>query len=109
MMIADPVKANVFIDQEDAARLVSAYELLALPIVDEGGRLEGIITVDDVIDIINEESTEDMYKMVGLTEEDRVFTPVSRSVRMRLPWTMLNLLTATLAASVVGIFEGTLA
>ena len=108
MMIADPVKANVFMDQEEAARLVSKYELLALPIVDEGGRLEGIITVDDVIDIINQESTEDMYKMVGLTEEDRVFTPVSRSVKMRLPWTMLNLLTATLAASVVSIFENTL-
>ncbi|MGH7816805.1 MAG: magnesium transporter [Candidatus Binatia bacterium] len=108
MMIADPVKANVFMDQEEAARLVARYELLALPIVDEAGRLEGIITVDDVIDIINQESTEDMYKMVGLAEEDRVFTPVSRSVKMRLPWTFLNLLTATLAASVVGFFEGTL-
>jgi len=108
MMIADPVKANVFTDQEEAARLVSRYELLALPIVDEAGRLEGIITVDDVIDIINEESTEDMYKMAGLAEEDRVFTPISRSVKMRLPWTILNLLTASLAASVVGLFEGTL-
>jgi magnesium transporter len=93
MMIADPVKGDVFMDQEEAARLVSKYELLALPIVDEGGRLEGIITVDDVIDIIKEESTEDMYKMAGLAEEDRVFTPISRSVKMRLPWTMLNLLT----------------
>ena len=108
MMIADPIKADVFMDQEDAARLVAKYELLALPIVDEGGRLEGIITVDDVIDIIKEESTEDMYKMVGLAEEDRVFTPVARSVKLRLPWTILNLLTATLAASIVGLFEGTL-
>ena len=108
MMIADPVRANVFMDQEEAARLVSRYELLALPIVDEAGHLEGIITVDDVIDIINQESTEDMYRMVGLAEEDRVFTPVSRSVKMRLPWTFLNLLTATLAASVIGLFEGTL-
>lgn len=108
MMIADPIKGNVFMDQEEAARVVAKYELLALPIVDEAGHLEGIITVDDVIDIINEESTEDMYKMVGLAEEDRVFTPVSRSVRMRLPWTVLNLITATLAASVVGFFEGTL-
>jgi magnesium transporter len=108
MMIADPIKADVFMDQEEAARIVAKYELLALPIVDEGGRLEGIITVDDVIDIIKEESTEDMYKMVGLAEEDRVFTPVSRSVKMRLPWTILNLLTATLAASIVGLFEGTL-
>jgi magnesium transporter len=108
MMIADPIKANVLMDQEEAARMVSKYELLALPIVDESGHLEGIITVDDVIDIIDKEATEDMYKMVGLAEEDRVFTPVSRSVRMRLPWTFLNLLTATLAASVVGLFEGTL-
>jgi magnesium transporter len=102
MMIADPVKADVFMDQEEAARLVARYELLALPIVDEGGRLEGIITVDDVIDIINQESTEDMYKMVGLAEEDRVFTPVARSVKMRLPWTIVNLLT------IVGLFEHTL-
>lgn len=108
MMIADPIRAHVMMDQEEAARLVSKYELLALPIVDESGRLEGIITVDDVIDIIHEEATEDMYKMAGLAEEDRVFTPVSRSVRMRLPWTMVNLLTATLAASVVGLFENTL-
>jgi magnesium transporter len=108
MMIADPIRADVFMDQEEAARLVAKYELLALPIVDEGGHLEGIITVDDVIDIINEESTEDMYKMAGLAEEDRVFTPVARSVRMRLPWTLVNLLTATLAASVVGLFESTL-
>jgi magnesium transporter len=108
MMIADPVKADVFMDQEEAARLVAKYELLALPIVDEAGRLEGIITVDDVIDIINEESTEDMYRMAGLAEEDRVFTPISRSIKMRLPWTLLNLMTATLAASVVGFFERTL-
>ena len=108
MMIADPIKAHVMMDQEEAARLVSKYQLLALPIVDDAGRLEGIITVDDVIDIIDKEATEDMYKMAGLAEEDRVFTPVYRSIRMRLPWTFLNLLTATLAASVVGLFEGTL-
>lgn len=108
MMIADPVRADVSMDQEEAARLVSKYELLALPIVDPGGRLVGIITVDDVIDIIDKETTEDMYKMAGLEEEDRVFTPPSRSFRMRLPWTLLNLLTASLAASVIGLFEGTL-
>jgi magnesium transporter len=108
MMISEPIRADVFMDQEEAARLVGKYELLALPIVDEGGHLEGIITVDDVIDIIQEESTEDMYKMAGLAEEDRVFTPIARSVRMRLPWTMLNLLTTGLAASVVTIFQGTI-
>ncbi len=109
MMIADPVKADVMMDQEEAARLVAKYELLALPIVGESGRLEGIITVDDVIDIIHKEATEDMYKMAGLAEEDRVFTPVNRSIRMRLPWMVLNLATAILAAMVVGLFEGTIA
>lgn len=108
MMIAEPVKGDVFMDQEEAARIVGKYELLALPIVDEGGHLEGIITVDDVIDIINEESTEDMYRMAGLEEEDRVFTPVARSVKMRLPWTLLNLITTGLAASVVTIFQHTI-
>jgi len=108
MMIADPIKADVLMDQEEAARLVAKYELLALPIVNQDGRLEGIITVDDVIDIINEETTEDMYKMAGLAEEDRVFTPVGRSVRMRMPWTLLNLLTSAVAASVVTLFEATI-
>lgn len=108
MMIMDPIRAEVSMDQEAAARLVSKYELLALPIVDHEGRLVGIITVDDVIDIIDKETTEDMYKMAGLVEEDRVFTPASRSIKLRLPWMVFNLLTAMLAASVVGMFEGTI-
>ena len=108
MMIAEPIRAEVTMDQEEAARLVSKYELLALPIVDPGGRLAGIITVDDVIDIIDKETTEDMYRMAGLEEEDRVFSPSMLSIRKRLPWTTLNLFTAMLAASVVGIFESTI-
>jgi len=68
----------------------------------------GIITMDDVIDIIDKETTEDMYKMAGLEEEDRVFSPPRLSIQKRLPWTTLNLLTAMLAASVVGLFEGTI-
>ena len=109
LMITDPVRAEATTDQEEAARLVSKYELLALPIVDAEGRLVGIITIDDIIDIIHEEATEDMYRMAGLEEEDRVFTPASRSIRMRLPWMFFNLLTAILAASVVNLFEGTIA
>ncbi len=108
MMIAEPIRAEVTMDQEEAARLVSKYELLALPIVDHEGRLAGIITVDDVIDIIDKETTEDMYRMAGLEEEDRVFSPAMLSIRKRLPWTTLNLLTAMLAASVVGFFESTI-
>lgn len=108
MMISDPIRADVSMDQEEAARLVSKYELLALPIVDQDGHLLGTITVEDVIDIIDEETTEDMYRMAGLEEQDRVFTPASRSIKLRLPWMIFNLLTAILAASVVGLFEGTI-
>lgn len=108
MMIPDPIAADANTDQEEAARLVSRYELLALPIVDREGTLLGIITVDDVIDIIDKETTEDMYKMAGLEEEDRVFSPPRLSIRKRLPWTTVNLLTAMTAASVVGLFEATI-
>jgi magnesium transporter len=108
LMIPEPVRADAHMDPEEASRLVSKYELLALPIVNNEGQLVGIITMDDVIDIINKETTEDMYKLAGLEEEDRVFTPAGRSIKMRLPWTVLNLVTASLAASVIGLFEGTL-
>ena len=108
MMIPDPVCGEVSMDQEEAAKLVSKYDLLALPIVDHEGRLVGIITVDDVIDIINKESTEDMYRMAGLEEEDRIFSHAKLSIQKRLPWMSFNLLTAMLAAFVVGLFEGTI-
>ncbi len=108
MMIADPVHAQVSMNQEEAARIVSKYELLALPIVDQEGRLAGMITVDDVIDIIDEETTKDMYKMAGLEEEDRIFSRPGLSIQKRLPWMGFNLLTAMLAAFVVGLFEGTI-
>ena len=65
----------------------------------------GVITVDDVIDVIREEATEDMYLLAGLSEEDRVFSPALLSVRRRLPWMLANLGTCFLAAWVVGLFE----
>lgn len=95
-------------DQEEAARTLQKYNLLALPVVDEHGRLEGIMTADDLIDVLQEEATEDMYRMAGVGEDERVFSPVGISVRRRLPWMMVNLVTAFLAASVVGIFDSAL-
>jgi len=95
-------------DQEEAARMLQRYNLLAIPVVDEDGRLEGIMTADDLIDVLQEEATEDMYRMVGLDEDERVFSPVAVSVRRRLPWMMANLATAFLAAAVVGIFDSAL-
>jgi len=92
----------------EVAKLVSHYDLIAIPVVDEEKKLLGIITVDDVLDIIQEQATAQAYASAGLQEDDRVYSPPSRSARFRLPWMLANLGTAFLASSVVGLFENTL-
>ncbi len=108
LMIPDPVCVRAEADQEEVASVVRRYDLLAVPVVDVDGRMLGVITVDDVIDVITEEATEDMYHLAGLSEEDRVFSPAHHSVRKRLPWMLVNLGTCFLAAWVVGLFERTI-
>jgi magnesium transporter len=108
-MTADLISARVDMDQEEVARQVAAYNLLAIPVVNEENKLVGIITVDDVIDVIKDEATEDIYRLAGVAGDDRAFTPAGESFRKRLPWLGINLITAFLAASVVAIFEGTIA
>jgi magnesium transporter len=108
MMIPDPVSVSADDDQEEVARLVARFDLLAVPVTDVDGRMLGLITVDDVIDVITEEATEDMYHLAGLTEADRVFVPAHESFRKRLPWMFLNLATCFAAAWVVGLFERTI-
>lgn len=108
IMTGDPISARVDMDQEEVARLVASYNLLAIPVVDESNKLEGIITVDDVIDVIKDEATEDLYRLAGVSSDERVFTPPGESVRKRLPWLAVNLATAFLAASVVALFQGTI-
>lgn len=95
-------------DQEEAARTLQKYNLLAVPVVSEDGQLEGVMTADDLIDVLQEEATEDMYRMVGLGEHERIFSPVRTSVQRRLPWMMVNLLTAFMAAATVGFFDSTI-
>jgi magnesium transporter len=108
IMTADIISARVDMDQEEVARLVAAYNLLAIPVVDAENKLVGIITVDDVIDVIKDEATEDIYRLAGVAGDERAFTPATESFRKRLPWLGINLLTAFLAAAVVGMFEGTI-
>src|SRR5215208_2674232 len=108
IMTADLISARVDMDQEEVARQVASYNLLAIPVVDEENKLVGIITVDDVIDVIKEEATEDIYRLAGVAGDERVFTPAKESLRKRLPWLGVNLATAFLAASVVGLFTGTI-
>jgi magnesium transporter len=108
IMTADLISARADMDQEEVARQVAAYNLLAIPVVDAENKLVGIITVDDVIDVIKDEATEDIYRLAGVAGDERAFTPARESLRKRLPWLGINLVTAFLAASIVGIFEGTI-
>ncbi|HTH00512.1 MAG TPA: magnesium transporter [Vicinamibacterales bacterium] len=108
IMTTDLISVRADMDQEEVARLVASYNLLAIPVVDEENKLVGVITVDDVIDVIKDEATEDVYRLAGVAGDDRVFTPAAESLRKRLPWLLINLATAFLAASVVGIFKNTI-
>ena len=108
IMTTDLISVRADIPQEEVARQVASYNLLAIPVVDEENKLVGVITVDDVIDVIKDEATEDVYRLAGVAGDDRVFTPPTESLRKRLPWLVINLATAFLAASVVGMFESTI-
>lgn len=108
IVVPDLIKVTTDLDQEEVAKIFQKYDLLSLPVVDSAGVLVGRITIDDVVDVIEEEIFEDFYKMAGLNLEARVMDPARRSIRMRLPWLFVNLATAFLAASVVRIFQGTI-
>lgn len=112
-LIAQYVETNVIsvapeADQEVAARLVSKYDLNSIPVVSNGIIL-GIITVDDIIDVIQQEHEEDMAQMAGASVEEDLSTPLATSVKLRLPWLLINLLTAFLASSIVNVFQSTIA
>ena len=107
IMTAEMISARVDTDQEEVAREVANYNLLAIPVVDESNKLVGVITVDDVIDVIKDEATEDILRLAGVAADEHVFTSPLEAWRKRLPWLGINLVTATLAALVVREFQAT--
>ena len=108
IMTPEVTSVRVDTDQEEVARQVASYNLLAVPVVDEESKLVGIVTVDDVIDVIKDEATEDLLRLAGVSGDERIATPAVEAIRKRLPWLGVNLVTAFLAASVVALFEGTI-
>ncbi len=109
IMIREVRAVSVHADQEEIARLFKHYGFAVVPVVDDFQRLRGLVTSDDVMHILEEEATEDMQRMIGLSGEENAGTPWKQSVRNRLPWLYVNLATAFLAGSVVAVFEGTIA
>jgi magnesium transporter len=101
------VKAGM--DQEDVASLISQYNLTTIPVVDDNMKLLGRITVDDIIDVMEEESTEDILKFSGVSEDEELAGNWQDAVKSRLPWLVINLATAYLAASVIRHFDSTVA
>ena len=99
---------NVNLDQEEVARLFKRYDLISLPVVEEDGSLVGRIMVDDIVDVIDEEASEDIYRMVGLDEDERVFEPAFSSVRKRIPWLLLKLVAVSFAAVIVYLHAETI-
>ncbi|MGE0462405.1 MAG: magnesium transporter [Vicinamibacterales bacterium] len=108
IMTPDVISVRVDTDQEEVARQVASYNLLAVPVVDEENKLAGVVTVDDVIDVIKDEATEDLLRLAGVSGDERIATPPKEALQKRLPWLGINLVTAFVAASVVALFEGTI-
>lgn len=104
-VISVPVNA----DQEEVARVISHYNFMALPVVAEDGTFLGAVTYDDVMDILQDIASEDMLGMVGAGQDETVDTPWRDSVRMRLPWLLVNMVNSALSALVVFFFDGTIA
>ena len=98
-------------DREAAAELFGRYDLLSLPVTDEGGRLMGLITVDDILDVLEEEATEDMEKMAGITPSEGPYmdTPVFTLWKHRVPWLLLLMVSATFTGIIITNFEHALA
>ncbi len=101
--------APVDADQEEVSRILSRYCLLALPVVDEEDHLLGIVTVDEVVDVPEQEATDVIYRLAQVSEEADTFSPVPRAVRARLPWIVVSQGTALISATVVAQFAGTIA
>ena len=104
----DIVSVTVDMDQEEVARLFKKYDLVSVPVIDAEKRLLGRITIDDVMDTVDEETSEDIYRIAGLGEDDTVFNTPAESVKKRLPWLFLNLIMALTSVLVIGFFEDTI-
>lgn len=108
-MHRDVHRARDDMDQEEMARLVQRYDLVALPVVDAQDRLVGVITVDDVLDVVQQEATEDILKLAGVGANETALSTLNDSIRRRLPWLIVNMFVALTASFVVSLFEETIA
>ncbi len=108
VMANDPVSFHPDEDAYDAAQAFERYDLISAPVVDKNARLIGRLTIDEMVDLIREESETEVLNMAGLREEEDIFASVWRSLRNRWSWLAINLITAFVASRVIGLFEGSI-
>ncbi len=108
IMTRDVISVTVEMDQEEVARRVARYNLLAIPVVEKDGRLVGIVTVDDVVDVIREEATEDMLKMAGAAEDALLKSSSVEAARLRFPWLFTNLAGSLISGAILWYFRMTI-
>jgi magnesium transporter len=108
IMSGNVISVEVTDDQELVAERMRHYNLLALPVVDDSNRLRGVITADDILDVQIEEATEDIFRLAGLPDEERLFRPIREATPPRLAWLLINLCTAFVSVLTVNFFEGTI-
>lgn len=108
IMNGDVVYVDAHTDQEEAAQLISQYNLTGIPVVDRNMQLLGRVTFDDAMDVLEEETTEDILKISGVSDDEELSGTWKAAVRSRLPWLMINLVTASLAGFVVFLFQPTI-
>lgn len=99
---------SAYQEEGDVAYAFNQYHLISAPVVDEDDRLVGVITIDDAMSVLDEEHEEDILRLAGVGEESAISDTVMETVRQRLPWLFVNLLTAILASGVISLFEGTI-
>ena len=109
VMIQNPISVNPSSDQEEAAILIKQYELLALPVVDKSNKLIGQTTVNTALDVIQTEIAEDFSQSFGAGAEETIFTPIQKSIRLRLPWIAINMGLAFIVSLLISQFEETIA
>jgi len=108
IMANDPVSFQPDEDAYDAAQAFERYDLISAPVVDKDGKLIGRLTIDEMVDLIREESETEVLNMAGLREEEDIFASVWKSLRNRWAWLAVNLVTAFIASRVIGLFEGSI-
>lgn len=94
--------------QEEVSNIFEKYGYLAMPVIDENHKMQGVITADDIMEILSEEHTKDLYRLAGIDDDEVVSSTVLTSIKSRLPWLMVNLVTAMLASAMVSLFDDTI-